>query len=150
MNIIRWEPRSWLFSDLSDSFFSDFLGKVPKVTKGTILGEESNWLPNIELSQKNGSYVVKAELAGIDKKDIHVDLDDGVLTIKAEKKQEKEEKNKDYAYTEIKYGSFQRSIAVPKSIKPEDIKATYEKGLLEIILPKVEEQKPSTKRIEIK
>lgn len=142
MNIIRWEPRSWLFSDLSDSFFSDFFNLRKR--------EESNWLPNIELSEKNGSYVVKAELAGIDKKDIHVDLDDGVLTIKAEKKQEKEEKKRDYAYTEIRYGSFQRSIAVPKSIKPEDIKATYEKGLLEIFLPKVEEQKSSTKRIEIK
>ncbi len=141
MSIIRWAPgRTWL-SDWSDGFISDLFAQ-----RGD---GESLWQPNIELSEKNGGYVVKADLAGVDKKDIRVDFEDGTLTITAEKKLEKDEKRKDYHYSEFRYGSFRRSITVPSAAGSEQVKASYKDGLLEITLPKVEEEKKEAKRISV-
>jgi len=108
--------------------------------------EEGEWLPFIDVSETKNDLVVKAELPGMDPKDINISISDGHLTIKGEKKQEREEKEEDYHFIERSYGSFTRSIHLPKEVKHEKISASYKNGILKVVLPKSEE----TKKKEIK
>jgi len=102
--------------------------------------------PSLDVSETKNEIVVKAEIPGIDPKDIDLSLADGVLTIKGEKKQEKEEKDENFHLAERSYGSFARTVRLPREVKSDKIGATYKNGLLTITLPKSEE----TKRKEIK
>jgi HSP20 family protein len=99
--------------------------------------------PAIEVYEKDNKVVVKAELPGIDKKDIKIGLERDILTISAETKAEKEEKKRGYYYSERSFGSMQRSIRLPEGIKTEDIKASYKDGILKIEAPIGEDKKQS-------
>ncbi len=108
---------------------------------------EKVWSPAVDLYETDENLVVKAELPGLDKKDIKLTLSDGLLTVTGERKQEKESKGKNYHRVESSYGSFQRAINLPVPVQIDKIKADYKRGVLEIVLPKAEEAK--TKEIEI-
>jgi HSP20 family protein len=110
--------------------------------------EEGEWLPSVDVSETKNDLVVKAELPGMDPKDIDISLSDGLLTIRGEKKQEKEEKEENYHFIERSYGSFTRSVQLPREVKRENISASYKNGILKVVLPKSEEVK--TKEIKIK
>lgn len=110
--------------------------------------EGGEWLPSVDVSETKNDLVVKAELPGMDPKDIDVSLSDGMLTIRGEKKQEKEEKEENYHFIERSYGSFTRSVQLPKEVKHEKISASYKNGILKVVLPKSEEAK--TKEVKIK
>jgi len=113
-------------------------------------GEERvEWLPSLDVSETKNEIVVKAEIPGIDPKDIDISLADGVLTIKGEKKQEKEEKDENYHLIERSYGSFTRSVQLPKEVKSDKISASYKNGLLRVTLPKSEETKKKEIKIKI-
>lgn len=105
------------------------------------------WAPRVESFRKNGSYVIKADLPGVEAKDIQVTVENGCLTIKGERKMDKEVKNKDLLRREVFYGSFERSIAVPEDLKVEEMKAKYHDGVLEIFAPVEEPVQP--KKIEV-
>ncbi|MBD3271651.1 MAG: Hsp20 family protein [Elusimicrobia bacterium] len=141
MSLIRWEPRRSLLNELSDSFLNDFFSM-----RGD---KEASWMPHVELSETEKDYTVKTELSGVDKKDIQVSFEDGILTIKAEKKLEKEQTKRNYHYSELRYGQFQRSVSIPSAARQDQIKASFTNGLLEITLPKVEETKKESKSIKI-
>lgn len=132
-NLRREMDRIW------DSFFSRGFELEP------LPGE---WVPSLDISETADSIEVKAELPGMDPKDIEISLSGDNLMIKGEKKQEKKEKSKNYHRVETRYGAFSRSISLPASVKSEDIKAVYKKGVLSISLPKKEEAKP--KQIPVK
>ena len=125
---------------LWDSFFD---GTVEKRAR-----EDSVWLPSVDVSETKNDIVVKAEMPGMDPKDIDVSLSDGHLLIKGEKKHEKEEKEEDYHFVERSYGSFVRSVHLPKEVKHDKISASYKNGVLKVVLPKSEEAK--TKGLKIK
>jgi HSP20 family protein len=125
---------------LWDSFFD---GAVEKRGR-----EDSVWLPSVDVSETKNDIVVKAEMPGMDPKDIDVSLSDSHLMIKGEKKHEKEEKEEDYHFVERSYGSFVRSVHLPKEVKHDKISASYKNGVLKIVLPKSEEAK--TKELKIK
>lgn len=108
---------------------------------------ERVWSPAVDLYEADGKLMVKAELPGLDKKDIKLTLSDGLLTIAGEKKQEKETKEKNYRRLESSHGSFQRVIELPVPVQADKVKADYKRGVLEITLPKAEEAK--TKEIKI-
>ena len=113
-------------------------------------GEElSEWLPSIDLSETKNDYVVKAELPGIDPKDIDISLSENVLTIRGEKKQEKEEETENYHFVERSYGSFTRAIRLPGQVQSDKISATYKNGVLKIVLPKTEEVKKKEIKIKV-
>jgi HSP20 family protein len=113
-------------------------------------GEERvEWLPSLDVSETKNEIVVKAEIPGIDPKDIDISLADGVLTIKGEKKQEKEEKDENYHLIERSYGSFTRSVQLPKEVKSDKISASYKNGLLRVTLPKSEETKKKEIKIKV-
>ncbi|MBL7212296.1 MAG: Hsp20/alpha crystallin family protein [Desulfobacteraceae bacterium] len=106
------------------------------------------WVPAFDISETENEYVVTAELPGIDAKDIDVTLSDGVLTVKGEKKQEKEDNGESYHRVERSYGSFQRSFRIPEKVETETVDAAYKDGVLKLTLKKAEETKP--KKIEVK
>ena len=128
-----------------DPFWESFVEGRP----AQIAREEGEWLPSLDVSETKGELVVKAELPGIDPKDIDVSLSEGVLTIKGEKRQEKEEKEEGYHVVERSYGSFSRSIRLPGEIRNEVVSASYKNGVLKIILPKSEEAKKKEIKIKV-
>ena len=150
--LTTWKP----FRDLAP--FNDFDSMRREMDRlwdslyeGTVEGrprEDSVWLPSVDVSETKSDIVVKAELPGMDPKDIDVSLSDGHLMIKGQKKHEKEEKDEDYHFVERSYGSFVRAVHLPKQVKNEKISASYKNGVLKIVLPKSEEAK--TKEVKIK
>ena len=106
--------------------------------------------PAIDMSEDDKAYKISAELPGIDPKDIDVSVSGDMLVLKGEKRQEKEEKDKNYHFSERSYGSFQRAFELPASVDRNKVAADFSKGVLTISLPKtVEAQKPA-KKIEVK
>ena len=112
-------------------------------------GEEGEWLPSLDVAETKNELVVKAEVPGMDAKDIDISLSDGMLTIKGEKKQEKEEKEADYHLVERSYGAFTRSIQLPSEVQSDKISASYKNGILKITLPKSEEAKKKEIKIKV-
>jgi len=108
----------------------------------------SLWTPAVDIAESNDLYHVNIELPGVKKEDVLITLESNILTIKGEKKQESEEKKKDYHRVERSYGAFQRSFTLPTAVKADKIDAVYNNGILSISIPKADEAKP--KQIEVK
>ncbi len=106
------------------------------------LAEDLAWSPTIDVQEKDDKFIVKAELPGVNEEDIDVSVSGDMLTISGEKQAESEAKKKGYSYSESYYGKFSRSINMPSTVDPEKIQANYDKGVLEITLPKVPAAKP--------
>lgn len=106
--------------------------------------------PDIEMYDHKDEIVVKAELPGLDKGDIRVTVDGDLLTIKGERKREKETKDEDYYLCESSYGTFSRTIDLPVAVKPDKIMAVLNNGILQVRLPKAEEAKKNHVAIEVK
>jgi HSP20 family protein len=99
------------------------------------------WSPAIDVVEKDDKFVVKVELPGVKEEDVDVSVSGDMLTISGEKREESEEKKKGYYYSESSYGSFSRSVTVPSSVDTSKIAADFDKGVLEITLPKTPEVK---------
>jgi len=106
-------------------------------------------VPAVDIAEKDKEYEITAELPGMDEKNIDVKFADGLLTIKGEKKEEKEEKKKDFYLSERRYGSFQRSFQVPVSVDADKIEAKFANGVLTVRLPKSPEAQKNEKKITI-
>ena len=111
--------------------------------------DQSEWMPQIEVLQNNGQLMVRADLPGLTKDDVKVELTDDLLTISGERKEEKEEKREGFYRSERSYGSFYREIPLPEGAKTEDAAATFRNGVLEITMP-VPKAETSTRKLEIK
>ena len=127
-----------------DRFWDSFFERRPMKAE-----EGLEFFPSIDLAEKANELVVKCEVPGMDPKDIDISLSDGVLTIRGEKKQEREEKEADYHLVERSYGSFSRSIQLPKEVQSDKISASYKNGILKITLPKSGEAKKKEVRIKV-
>ena len=103
----------------------------------------------MDVFEKNGHLIVKAELPGVNKEDVKVEMDDGDLVIDGERKAESEVREQDYYRMERTYGSFHRRLPIPLDVKPEQIKATYSDGVLEIQIPKPARTSPEPKKINV-
>jgi HSP20 family protein len=111
--------------------------------------EEMNWLPALEVSEKGGQFVVRAELPGLRKEDINVDVEDEMLTLRGERKHEKEETKEHFYRSERSYGSFYRAIPLPEGVKTENAKAIFKDGVLEITMPAPPVIQKRTRHVEI-
>ena len=109
---------------------------------------EKEWMPPFDVSETEGEIIVKAELPGMKVEDIDITITDGLLTIKGERKMEKEDKQENYHRIERQFGSFSRSLNLGLKVEAEGIDAGYKDGVLTVTLPKTEEDKP--KKIEVK
>ena len=111
--------------------------------------ERGTWVPAVDIHETEDGYVVKADLPGMKREDIQIDLKDSTLHIKGEKKFEEKVSKDKYIRTERAYGTFIRSFTLPSNVDAEKIKASYKDGVLELSLPKKEEAKPKQIRVEI-
>jgi HSP20 family protein len=111
--------------------------------------ESGEWLPSLDVSETKNDVVIKAELPGMDPKDIDISLANGFLTIKGEKKHEKEEKEENYHLVERSYGSFTRSVRLPREVQSDKISASFKNGVLRVTLPKSEEAKKKEIKIKV-
>ncbi len=136
-----WRPFDTLRNQV-DRLFRDFEGGFLRTPFYRDI--ESFWrpdfgtlvMPAIDIAEKDAAFEVTAELPGLDPRNIELQLTDGLLTIKGEKKEEKEEKTSDRYLSERRYGSFRRSLQVPASVDADKIAATYRSGVLTVTLPK--------------
>ena len=144
------DPFSAMRSEM-DRVFDNFLGRrwldTPNLLSGNLSPNLSG--PTVDVRESPTDIVIEAELPGLNEDDIDVTLNDGVLTIKGEKKSEREEKKDDYHVTERSYGRFQRAFRVPSTIDEEKIEAKLEKGVLHLTLPKMPEAASKEKKIQI-
>lgn len=111
--------------------------------------DKVEWMPQIEVLQNNGQFTVRADLPGLTKDDVKVEVTDGLLKISGERKEEKEEKEEGFYRSERNYGSFYRQIPLPESAKTENAAATFHNGVLEITVPAPKVAAP-TRKLEIK
>jgi HSP20 family protein len=141
-----------------DRLFDDFglgfrwpLGRPPFAAE-PLFRREVTWptIPAVDIVESEKAYEITADLPGMDDKNIEVKAVDGVLTIKGEKQEEKEEKKKDYYLQERSFGSFQRSFGLPDGVDQDKIEASFKKGVLIVTLPKRPEAQKPTKKIEVK
>jgi len=138
-NIIKHnnkELKENTFRNNIDKLFDDFFFFSPT----TLF--KNDWEPSVDIEEGKDTIHVKAEMPGIDEKDLDVKIEDNVLILSGEKKEEKKEEKKNYLYSERKYGSFYRSISLPEGIDKEKVKATFIKGVLNIDIPKKEVKEP--------
>ena len=154
MKIVPWKTKeNWLdpFQQLEDfpnlSRLLDF--NFPKPFARTGNGE-TLWAPAVDIADEKDNIIVKADIPGMKKDDIEVNVENDVLTIKGEKKEEKEVKGKDYVRSERYYGAFHRSFSLPTSVDASKVNANYKDGVLEITLPKKEGAKPKQIKVDIK
>jgi len=124
-----------------------FNRSAPARTNGKETMIVADWAPSVDVSETEGEYQIKAEIPDVKKEDVKVTLEDGVLTIQGERKQEKEVKGKRYHRVERSYGRFARSFTLPDVIDEEKVKAEFKDGILNLALPKSEKAKP--KAIEV-
>ena len=147
MTLVRWDPFREL-EDVSDRLNRLFSRPSLPRTDGKEAMIVADWVPSVDVSETDGEYQIKAEIPDVKKEDVKVTLEDGVLTIQGERKQEKEEKGKRYHRVERSYGSFVRSFTLPDLVDEEKVKAEFKDGVLNLQLPKSEKTKP--KAIEVK
>jgi len=111
--------------------------------------ENVQWVPQIEVLQNNGQFMVRADLPGLTKDDVTVEMTDDILTIFGERKKETEEKREGFYRSERSYGSFYRQIPLPEGVKAEHAIATFQNGVLEITMP-AKKVEPPIRKLEIK
>ncbi|NVD39834.1 Hsp20/alpha crystallin family protein [Ensifer sp. HO-A22] len=137
-----------LFDDFTPSFWRRSFEPTP-ARRAPLL---PSWAiaPAVDLVEKEASYEITAELPGIEEKDIEVKVSNGNLSIRGEKQEDREQKDKEYVLSERRYGSFQRTFKLPEGIKADDIAATFSKGVLTVSLPKSQEALQNDRKIQIK
>ncbi|KRT74424.1 MAG: Heat shock protein Hsp20 [Deltaproteobacteria bacterium CSP1-8] len=150
MAIVRWlDP----FRDLSaiqermNQIFEDALARSRGREEGLRTGM---WTPAVDIYENNDSVVVKAELPGVERDQISVEVKDGILTLRGERKFEKEVKEESYHRIERSYGNFQRSFSLPVSVEQDQVTARFKDGVLEVILPKKEQARPKQIQVDVK
>lgn len=134
------------FKSELDNLFNRFFDLDFPTSRGFF--KEGQWLPCVDVSEGKKEVTVKADIPGCDAKDIYVSLDGRTLTIKGEKKQEREVKEENFHRAERSYGSFTRTMKLPAEVDQENINASYKKGVLKLIFKKIKETEG--KIIEIK
>ena len=147
MAIVRWEPLRDLLSlqERMNRMFGEYRGAAAGSDDEWALG--GSWAPVVDIYEQGSDIVLKAELPGVDPKDVDIRLENNVLTLRGQRKLESEVKKESYHRVERSYGSFSRSFTLPSVVDQAGIKAEVKDGILKVVLPKREEAKP--KQIEI-
>lgn len=144
------------FSEEMDRVFGDVFadfGMAPRRRGAPRVGHgfgfsPAQWAPPIEVLERDDRLVVRAELPGLSKDDIKVEVTDDVLTIAGERREEREETREGYRHSERRYGRFSRSVPLPEGVSPEDVRCTFQNGVLEITMPAPQRERRG-RRIEI-
>ncbi len=141
MALVRWDPTREVDSLQSEMnrLFDTFFGDGP-ANRGS--GGIRRWVPPMDLVETDDHLVLKADLPGLDSDDVNIEIKDGTLTVSGERTTEHEERADGFYRVERAFGGFSRSMALPDNVDAERINATFDKGVLEVRIPKPEERKP--------
>ena len=151
MRVIKWEP----FRDMDEVFnhlFADTLRRFPTyggVGAGSDGQQGREWAPLADVSENDGEYVIKAELPEVRKEDVSVTVQDGVLTLSGERKQEARQENEKTHRIERFYGSFARRFALPENADEQHISAECRDGVIVIHIPKQQQVEPQPRQIQV-
>jgi HSP20 family protein len=143
MSMIRFEPFRWEFDDLGvlrrsmDKMFDELLLHNPRAAE-----PPKQWKPAVEMFETDAEVVVRAELPSIDPKNVDITVTEDTITLRGETKHEEEQKNRNYFYRELMYGTFIRTLKLPTPVKGTEAKAVYKDGVLEVKIPKAAQFKP--------
>jgi len=144
MSLISWDP----FSEM-DTLFNRMMpasfARWPRLAGNG--DRKYEWSPSADISETEKEFVIRAELPAVKKEDVKVTVDAGMITIKGERKQQKDDKTEKYHRVETFYGSFERSFTLPENVNTETIRCESKDGVLTVHIPKVEEQKSQPKQI---
>jgi HSP20 family protein len=141
MAIVRWEPLrefSTLQNEMNRLFNTAFDSPAPSGNGGAL----RRWLPAMDLIETEDHFVLRADLPGLSEEDVNIEVEDRVLTVSGERKAEHEVSKEGYHRVERAFGSFSRALTLPEGIDPDAVQATFDRGVLEVRIPKPEERKP--------
>ena len=149
MSLIKWDPFRDLLSlqERMNKLFEESLSRSGKDQEDLTVGR---WSPAIDVMENEQEIVIKGELPGIELKNVEVLIKDNLLTLRGERKFEKEEEKENYHRIERAYGAFQRVFTLPASVEQDKVKAKMRDGILEIRLPKAKKELPKKVEIEVK
>jgi len=148
MSLIRWDPFGEV--DLFDRLMAGQFAPFARWPRVSLEGNgEKKWAPSANISETEKEYTIRAELPAVKKEDVQVTLDDGIITIKGERKQEKEDKNEKFHRIESFYGTCERSFSVPENVKADAIRCESKEGVLTVHIPKAEIVKQKPKQIAV-
>jgi HSP20 family protein len=146
MSLIRWDP----FADVDSMFNRMMSGQFwPRLAPEGNGGRKLQWAPSADISETDKEYLIRAELPAVNKEDVQVTLDEGVITIKGERKQQKEDKNEKFHRIESFYGSFERSFSLPDNVNAEAISCESKDGVLSVHIPKAAVSASKPKQIAV-
>jgi HSP20 family protein len=147
MALIRWEPVTELntMQNEMNRLFNTFFEQPDHSGRGN--GTTRRWLPPMDLVETVDQYVLRADLPGLSDGDVNVQLEDNVLTISGERKAEHEQQREGYYRLERSSGAFSRSLTLPDGVDPDGVQAHFDRGVLEIRIPKPEQKKPKPVQI---
>ncbi len=143
MALVKWDP----WREIED-MFDRYTRAIDRPLSRELATTAGGWAPRVDIAETDKEFLIKAELPEVNKEDVKVDVNNGVLTLHGERKQEKEEKGKKFHRIERCYGSFTRSFTLPENVDQANINASFKDGMLNIHLQKTEVKAP--KAIEIK
>jgi HSP20 family protein len=147
MALVRWEPVREISSIQTEMnrLFNSFFD-TPTTGNG---GAARRWLPAMDVVESDDHFVLTADLPGLGEEDVNIEIEDNVLTVSGERKAEHEDKREGFVRVERSYGSFRRSLTLPKDVDADAVSANFDKGVLEIRIPKPEQRKPRKVEIQV-
>ena len=143
MTLVKWNPTRSLMTDFDQIFDSMFTRDLPQFPSA------QSWTPAVDVNETETEFSLSAEMPGLDKKNVSVDIHDGVITIKGERAIDNEKSTDDYRIRERQLGSFNRSFRLPDNVNEVKVAAKFKNGVLKVTLPKTKEVIPEGRQIKI-
>ena len=143
MTLVKWNPTRSLMTDFDRIFDSMFTHDLPRFSS------TNSWMPAIDVNETETKFFLSADMPGLDKKDVSVDIHDGVITIKGKRAIDNNKSTDDYRIRERQLGSFNRSFRLPDNVKEDKVAAKVKNGVLTVTLPKTKEILPDGRQIKI-
>ena len=151
--VVRWAPVRWdpfrEMEELGERFNRLVEQRADRRESGQEALTVADWIPKVDIVEDEKEFLIKAELPEVDKKDVKVTIQQGILTIQGERKQEKEENGKRIHRVERSYGTFVRAFTLPEEVAESELKAEFKDGVLMIHLPKAEKPRPQAVEIKV-
>jgi len=147
MALIRWDPTRELqaVQNEMNRLFNSFFDAPSAAGSAPV----RRWIPATDLVETDGEYVLRADLPGLSESDVNIEFEDGVLTLSGERKAEHEERKEGYYRVERSWGSFSRSLTLPEGVDPQGVAASFDRGVLEVRIPKPEARRPRKVQISV-
>ena len=143
MTLVKWNPTRSLMTDFDRIFDSMFTHDLPRFSS------VKSWIPAVDVNETETEFLLSADMPGLDKKDVSIDIHDVVITIEGERAIDNEKSTDDYRIRERQLGSFNRSFRLPDNVNEVKVAAKFKNGVLKVTLPKTKEVIPEGRQIKI-